>query len=128
MITIDANILIRYIVEDDAEQAALAARLLEQELTFEHPGLVSTVAMHETCWALRRVYRFEREAVANAVSKLLDVPNLVVERADEIAQALAAPVDFADGLIHFTGKAMGASKTLTFDKGFARLEGVELLA
>lgn len=32
MITIDTNILVRYLTQDDIEQSALATRLLEREI------------------------------------------------------------------------------------------------
>ena len=61
------------------------------------------------------------------MKEMLATPNLVVEREAEVAGALEAGTSFADVLLHLIGRQLGARKTMTFDRKFARLEGVELL-
>jgi predicted nucleic-acid-binding protein len=76
---------------------------------------------------LRKVYKIGPAQIVDFLREIMAAPNLLVEHRDEILRALDAPVIFADALIHFTGKTLGASRTLTFDKKFAHLDGVELL-
>ncbi len=52
MIGLDANILVRYFTQDDPVQAALATEVIEQRLSADEPGFISTVAMAETVWVL----------------------------------------------------------------------------
>jgi predicted nucleic-acid-binding protein len=127
VITVDTSILIRHIMQDDAVQSPLASELLENRLTASDPGLVTAVALHEMAWVLRSIYRRSADDVALVVRELLDAPNLVVEHADAVVSALTYPAGLADALIHHIGSALGAAKTLTFDKKFARLDGVALL-
>ncbi len=128
MIAIDASILVRYIAQDDAEQSARATCFLENDLTPEVPGLVTVTALLEMCWVLSRIYRQDWDAIRGIVAQFLAAPNLVVEQAKPITHALAADTGFADALIHYGGLELGALSTMTFDRKFARLDGVELLS
>ncbi len=49
MVGIEANVLVRYIVRDDAAQTAKADGLL-QRLTPTDPGYVTIVALSELIW------------------------------------------------------------------------------
>ncbi len=128
MIAIDTNILTRHIMQDDVQQSPLASDLLENRLTSTHPGLITIVALCEMSWVLKRVYGRNAEDVRIVVQELLDAPNLIVEHTSEVSKALSSTVEFSDALIHHISCAHGSERTLTFDKKFARLPGVELLS
>lgn len=42
MIGLDTNVLVRYLAQDDPDQAARATRVVERELTKEAPGFVGS--------------------------------------------------------------------------------------
>lgn len=127
MIALDTNVLIRYLVREDAEQAEVAAEFLEK-LSAERPGYVSTPVVTELEWVLRKGYGFERTAIRTAITKLLEVPNLVFDAEDAVRLAAESRRgNFVDRLVHFIGEAAGCERTVTFDRNFARLPGVELL-
>jgi predicted nucleic-acid-binding protein len=128
VIAIDTNILVRYFVRDDPEQAARAKRFIDVELSESDPGFVAVVALVELDWVCQRAYRFMPAEVHDAIKKLLETRQIVVERAEIVELALAhSNRDLADGLIHFIGAEAGCDRTITFDRTFARLPGVELL-
>lgn len=128
MIAVDTNVILRFLVQDDPKQAAIANHLLEDVLTPEMPGLVTAVAVLELDWVLRSQYLFSAEIVVATIGQLMASPNLVFEQASSLKSALAFEHgDLADNILHRTGQAQGCTKTLTFDKKFARLPGVELL-
>jgi predicted nucleic-acid-binding protein len=128
MIALDTNVLVRYLTQDDTVQAPLAEELIDNRLTAERPGFVSVTALLELDWALRRIYRFPGDRVAAALIALTEQPNLVFEHADLVEAALASQIgDLADNILHLTSASNGCTHTLTFDKKFARLDGVELL-
>lgn len=128
MIAIDTNVLLRYLVNDEPEQAKRVARLFEDELSATSPGFVSLVVVCELVWALKRTFAIERDVVVATVLELLQTPRLVVEESDLVEAAARGSGDIADSIIHGIGMRSGCSHTLTFDKRFARLDGVELLA
>lgn len=129
MIAVDTNILVRYFVEDDSKQAGLARAFIEERLSPEEPGLITTVAVAELSWVLERLYGQPRAAITAIVTELLQAAQFVVEQEDAVRAAISHPYeDLADALIHEVGRARGCRATMTFDKKFARLEGVVRLA
>lgn len=128
MINLDTNILVRYIARDDFQQTAAATDLIETRLSERDPGFVSMIALVEFCWVLERAYSAEATLIEAAVSELLESPVIELERSDLVVEALAlSHRDFSDRLLHLAGLSAGATKTLTFDRRFARLDGVDLL-
>ena len=128
MIAVDTNVLLRYIVQDDPAQFALAERFLERDLSSQEPGFISLVAVCEIAWALERTYDLPRDVVANAIMSLTRTPQLEIE-SEDLVRAAAAQTRFtiADTIIHLVGQARNCTRTVTFDRKFARMEGVELL-
>jgi predicted nucleic-acid-binding protein len=127
LIALDTNVLVRYLVRDDPRQAQIAARLF-QKLTTERPGYISSPVVVELVRVLGKGYGFEPSAIVAALAKLLEMPNLLVEDEDELRLATESDHgDFVDRWIHFIGEHAGCEKTVTFDRRFARLSGVELL-
>jgi predicted nucleic-acid-binding protein len=129
VIALDTNILVRYIASDDPAQSKRAEALIEGELSAERPGFVAAITLCETLWVLRDRYRFSTAAQATVVETLLNSGQFVVEHEDCVAAALrSGHGDIADALIHFIGVKAGCTHTVTFDRRFARLGGVELVA
>ena len=128
MIAIDTNIVLRYLVADDIEQAAIAIDLIENRLSSTSPGFLAVSVLVETAWVLKRRYGQAASEIRNILAELLLAPQLIVDQAAMVERALASKhPDFADALIHEIGRAAGCVKTVTFDRSFARLNGVELL-
>lgn len=127
MIALDTNVLVRYLVDDDARQAAVARRLIEEALTPSAPGFVSLVVLVELSWVLDRIYGCPVRQVVSIFAELLASPTILVEQAAAVSVAITQPHgDLADNLLHEIGKAHGCVRTVTFDRKFARLPGVEL--
>jgi predicted nucleic-acid-binding protein len=130
MIGLDTNVLVRYIMQDDAKQAAKAVALVES-LTAEAPGFVSTVSIVELGWVLSSSYDLTREQVAQTLDLLLRTKQVVVDRADQVLSALrvfkAGSADFADCLIERTAAHAGCDRTMTFDAGAAKTAGMTLI-
>lgn len=124
MIGLDTNVLVRYIVQDDAEQAAHAEALIEERCTAENPGRIDAVVMCELVWVLEGGYRYSREVVAPVLRQLLGTAELSVETPHLAWAAVRAyekdGADFADYLIGARNKEAGCSATFTFDKRASR--------
>lgn len=132
MVGIDTNVLVRYLTQDDAKQAALATRFIEDRLSTENPGFVSTVTLCEIAWVLAVSYGADRKGIRRTVENLLATKQLVIERAELVWKALraseGAPADFSDALIGQIAAAHGCGKTVTFDRAAGKLPGFQLLA
>ena len=120
MIALDTNVLLRYIIQDDARQAAAATELIEASCKPESPGVIALVVMCEMVWVLESGYRYRREQVAGILRKVLGSQDLRVERSDLAWQALnryeVGPADFSDYVIGLCGKEETAEATWTFDR------------
>jgi predicted nucleic-acid-binding protein len=118
-ITADTNVLVRALVQDDPQQARIAAAALEQA----EAVVVPLPVLCELVWVLRRLYRFSSAECGEAIEALIASHSVVVDRpAVELGlRCLAAGGDFADGVIALRGRALGADLLVTFDRQAASL-------
>lgn len=130
MIGIDTNVLVRYIMQDDARQAAQATALMES-LTAERPGFIALVSVVELVWVLGSAYELKRAQIAQSLEGLLRAKEVVIDRADVVSNAArlykSTSADFADCLIQMTAHHAGCEQTMTFDKGAAHSAGMTLI-
>lgn len=131
MIGIDTNVLVRYIVQDDARQSALATGLLERTLSTKLPGFVSAIVLCELVWVLESAYGYSREQVGETLQRVFEVDRLRLQAPALAWRALDAyrdGVDFSDALIGLVGEQAGCEYTVSFDRRAARLGQVRLLS
>jgi predicted nucleic-acid-binding protein len=130
MIGLDTNVLVRYIMQDDAKQSPMATALMES-LDAGKPGFVTLVSVVELYWVLTSCYDLTASQVRDALEGLLRSKQIVVDRADQVLRALrvfeAGKADFADCLIERTASAAGCAQTMTFDAGAAKHAGMTLI-
>ena len=130
MIAVDTNVLVRYLVRDDPEQAE-AARALLQSATAVRPAYVCREVVVELVWVLERAYGYSRERVATILEELVATEGLVVEEGDDMARAAlryrSAAAAFSDLMVLSAARRAAALPLYTFDRKAARLEAVELL-
>ena len=127
MIALDTNIIVRYLVRDDARQAA-AARAIMDELTPERPGFVCREVAVELAWVLERAYGFPRPRIAEIFHELVGTRELHFEAAHDVIKAAIAlrqgGACFADRMIAAAALRSGASGIYTFDRKAAQIKGV----
>ena len=132
MAALDTNILVRFLVQDDAAQLALAKRLFGQCLASGQTLFVPISVTVELEWVLRSSYGFGKADVLRTLNDLLSSAELVFqdERALEVALLLfkKGAADFADCVhIALAGQA-GEAPLWTFDKQAAKVLGAQRLA
>ncbi len=130
MIGLDTNVLVRYIMQDDARQSAKATALIES-LDTDRPGFVTLVSIIELYWVLTSCYHLTNEQVKQALEALLRTRQIVVDRSDQVLRALrvfdAGKADFADCLIERIAASAGCENTMTFDVKAAKHAGMTLI-
>jgi predicted nucleic-acid-binding protein len=130
MIGIDTNVLVRYVVQDDARQTATATQFIETTLSGDEPGWIASIVLCEFVWVLDGAYGYAASAIAATLERLFEVDRFRVETPSLAWRALdayRAGADFADALIAFGNEHAGCGYTATFDKGAARLTQARLL-
>ena len=130
MIGLDTNVLVRYIMQDDAKQSAKATALIES-LEDAGGGYVTLVAILELSWVLSSSYELTRDQVAMALDGILRTRQFTIEQADQVLRALrvfkVGKSDFADCLIERSAASAGCERTMTFDVNASRHAGMTLI-
>lgn len=116
MLAIDTNLIVRYLVRDDAGQAAKARKLVD-----ENDVLVSSTVLLECERVLRSAYDFPPERCAKALADFVGLPRVTVDEPVTVGRALdwaARGLDFADAL-HLS-KAEGCESFVSFDRSLLK--------
>ena len=120
MIGLDTNVLVRYLTQDDPDQAATANRVILEQCTPETPCRVSLIVLCELVWVLRSAYGHERATIATTLEGILTAAELEVEQEDVAWQAWRTyrdgSAEFADYCILFANREAGCNLTFTFDR------------
>lgn len=129
MIALDTNVLVRFLVEDDARQSAAAAALVERTVRAEDSLYVPGIVLCETVWVLSVSYRVPRLDIVKTLAELLRAKHLTFDYPDRLARAVdafaAGRADLADYLIREDAIAAGCTSVATFDRHLLREEGFE---
>ena len=127
MTGVDTNVLARYLLRDDAAQAARAAQELERDDRF----FIGIIVLCELVWVLETGYNFKRSEITMAIERILATAQFEIEDKDLAQSALQdfrrTLVDFSDCLIGRRNRAVGVAETVTFDRTLKGLEGFRLL-
>lgn len=120
-ISVDTNVLVRAVLQDNARQARVANKLLREAALIA----VSLPCLCELTWVLRRGARLSKEDISEVIRSLMTAKNVVMNRlaAEAGLAMLEAGGDFADGVIAYEGHWLGGETFTSFDK-----QAVELLA
>jgi len=113
-VSVDTNILVRAILQDDPEQARAAGKLLKESSLIA----VSLPCLCELVWILRRGANLPKEDVALTIRDLLNATNVAMNRpaAEAGLALLEAGGDFADGIMAYEGAWLGGKTFVSFDK------------
>ena len=116
MISVDTNVLVRVLVNDDPAQAKRAIALLGSG-----PVWLTKTVLLETEWVLRFTYDLDVPAIDVAFAKLLAIPGIDVEDRAAVGLALGwhrDGMDFADAL--HLASSHAATAFATFDRRMAK--------
>ena len=125
-ITADTNVLVRIVMQDDAEQAAVAQALLLQAKVIAIPVPVFC----EFAWVLKRGYASNVNDIASAIEAIVKVDAVVTDlpAVEAGLTALRAGGDFADGALAYQGETLGGTVFASCDRNAVALlrnEGAE---
>lgn len=118
-ITADTNVLVRAITGDDARQSKAAQDALAKADVIA----LALPALCELVWVLAQGYKIPAGDIAEAIRRLVNAANVVVNRpaVDAGLALLEAGGDFADGVIAYEGRWLGAEVFMSFDKQAVKL-------
>ena len=116
MVSIDTNVVVRLLVNDDPVQTKKVVTLFTSNEVF----ITKTVIL-ESEWVLRAVYQLDRERSNSALRALFSLERVVIEDETSVLAALDAHklgMDFADAL-HLSSSSL-ADSFATFDSALRK--------
>lgn len=131
MASLDTNVLVRFLVEDDSGQLAAARSLIRRCIAAGESLYVPVTVALELEWVLRSSFGFDKAAIVRLLSSLLATSELRFESEPAVELALlhfsqGAP-DFSDCLHVALAAQAGEAPLWTFDKAASRIEGARLM-
>lgn len=127
MPALDTNVLVRYVVEDDAKQLAAARRLIRRCINEGRALYVPVTVTLELEWVLRTSFEYTKDEVMEVLSSLFSAAELTFEseRGLEVALQLyrEGSADFADCLHVALAAQAGELPLWTFDRRAAKVGG-----
>ncbi len=118
-IAADTNVLVRAVVGDDERQSKAA----QKELANADVVALAAPALCELVWVLSQGYKVPSSEIVETIRRLINSANVIVNRpaAEAGLTMLDAGGDFADGVIAYEGRWLGAETFVSFDKKAVKL-------
>ncbi|MGE0086310.1 MAG: PIN domain-containing protein [Desulfococcaceae bacterium] len=114
MCLVDANIVLRYVLDDHPELSLKAAEILEQ-----HDAVMPVEVMCEVVYVLQKVYHVSKEQIQLKLSDLMDENLVNPEKPEVVKQALTVwcikNIDIVDALL-WAYHTVEGREVFTFDK------------
>lgn len=111
---VDANVVLRYLLNDIDDQVRLATNYLEQNQVF-----IPTEVLAEIVYVLEGVYKINRKEISSKLTSLISYPNILNDNKDLIYESFkiysTRKIDFVDCIL-CSYKIMLGAEILTFDK------------
>lgn len=131
MKALDTNVLVRFLVNDDREQAQIVKELFESAERANEVFMVTSLVALELIWVLSAVYECSRADILRTLEQLCMLPIVQFEDLTLIQRLInmgrGATTDLPDLLIGLSGLSLGCETTLTFDRKAAQTEMFRLL-
>ena len=86
MIAVDTNVLLRYLLDDDAKQSKKASAIITGSVNV----LITDIVLTETIWTLKgKKYKLGKESIIEVINTLFAEPNIIFEDGQTVWRALS---------------------------------------
>lgn len=92
MKALDTNILLRFIIRDDADQVSKVMKLLTEIEANHQQAFVSSLVILEVVWVLSFSYKISRLEIIEHLLLLLKAPVLAIENQENLFELLTIPL------------------------------------
>jgi predicted nucleic-acid-binding protein len=131
MKALDTNILVRFLVQDDINQANKVIQLFTKAEQNNETLYIPLLVILEVIWVLQSAYSVSRQDIVLAISNLLQVPIFEFESQGTLRNFIISAnkysYDLSDILISQSALSATCETTLTFDKKASQFELFTLL-
>ncbi len=128
---IDANIILRFLTNDEPSQAADCAELLQKvELNIEEVYIPDLV-IADIVWTLEKYYQVDKGEIQELMGRILALRGLKSSSKNTVYRALEIYVDhnidWTDAFISAQMLSAGQEEIYSYDRDFDRVEGLTRL-
>jgi predicted nucleic-acid-binding protein len=128
-ITLDANVILRYLLNDDAVQSAKASKIMEMIQDERIVAYSDPVTLAEVVWVLSTHYGISRDQIVAGIVPLIKAPCFVLPDKDRYLNALrlfaSTSVHFGDACACAAALASSGGRIFSFDQKLSRLPGIQ---
>ncbi len=118
-VLLDANVVLRFLVRDNEDLYAKSLTVIKDIESGKIEALLLDFIMAEIVYVLKRIYKVEKDAIANALKKLLLNDNIYTDNKIVTFEALDIyankNIDFADAML-CAKKNLEGFEIISFDK------------
>ena len=129
---VDANVILRFLLDDPPEMASAAAQLFETAVANNLSLIVDDVTVAELVWVLKSFYKQEIGTIGAVLRDFLLQDGIELSDQSTILYALSLfetkNVDFIDALLAARMQKTGIKNIYSFDKHFDRLPNLERIS
>jgi len=128
---VDTSIIIRLLVKDSEQKYKDVVKLLSGARGQGIALYLLPVAILETVIVLEKVYKLNKNSVAERIAALMNTPDIIIELESVFLKAIKSYVEsnvkFADAVMGYWGLDKGIADVFTYDeKDFLRIEGLKV--
>ena len=123
---LDANVIIRYLIEDDEKKAGAIESLLKSDEVL----ILTDVTVSEIIWVLSSYYENTREEVVEKISTLVQLSSIKCNK-KVVLLALSLfqkhNIDWVDAYLAAYGEENNIDKIYSYDHDLDKVKGVKRL-
>jgi predicted nucleic acid-binding protein len=128
-IHLDANVILRFLRDDDPRQSPAAAKLFQKASDGTAELLVSAVTLSEVFYAFTSFYRLSQRDAAAKLLPLIRAGAITFEQeecmSDALERVIAANVDFGDAWLAASA-ASSNELVASFDRDLLRFKDIQM--
>ena len=131
MIFLDANIILRFILDDDPTLSPKAKSIFESISRSKSKIFISQMAAFEVTFTLERTYKLPKSDVRQEFLKIIKVENIILDKREILEKALFfyedKNISFADAYQAALMFKKKVKKIYSFDRDFDRFPQIKRL-
>lgn len=116
---LDANMILRYLLNDNTDMAEQVENLIEHNIVMVTPEVTA-----EVIYVMKNVYKAEKNDIVESLIGFIEMNNITAEHIDVIHKAILTyaenNLDFVDCVLYAYHKELGY-EICTFDKKLKKL-------
>ena len=125
---IDANIILRFLTNDDPEKATACESLLSRVESGQEQVYLPDLIIADIIWTLEKYYRVEKRKIREMMIRILAPESLYCSSKSQVLSALAIytskKIDWTDAFVAAQMIASDLKEIYSYDQDFDRLQDI----